>query len=473
MTSQTPDSLAPQPAQPPAPVPGSWRDLFSRPHLPVVTVLAAGVGLYAMNLYFTAALLPTVVADIGGSQYFAWAATAYLIAAVVATMLVGRLLAGVGPARMYGVAFGVFALGTGMSAISPMMELFVGGRAVQGFGAGLLTGLGYAAIRGTLPPVLWTRATGLISAMFGVGALLGPVLGGGFAQLGQWRIGFAVLAVVALALIPVAWRALPRAVPSRAGTGPVPVLPIITLAAAAAALSVSAMLDGALVWGAAAFGFALLGLFLWLDARHANGVLPRLAYLRGNPLKWVYLTVAALSAGVMVENFIPLFAQRIGGVSPLGAGLIGAALSLGWVGAQLFSVNATGAAIRRLVRGAPWLLVAGLVGYGLLQVTEPGPGIIVMWALLLGLAGVGIGLAFPHLSVAALSSGGSDAEGGKAAAAVSTTQLIAYTVTSAIAGNLLALGADDLGSARWLILGIAALTLLGIPTAAAATRRAP
>lgn len=466
-------STQPIPIQQPAPTPGGWRDLFSRAHAPVVIVLAAGVGLYAMNLYFTAALLPTVVGDIGGAQYYAWAATAYLITAVIATMLIGRMLASAGPARMYALAFGIFALGTTLSAVSPAMEVFVVGRAVQGFGAGMLTGLGYAAIRSTLPPVLWTRATGLISAMFGVGALLGPALGGGFAELGQWRIGFGALALCAVLLIGVAIRALPTSRPRPPATapGPAPVLPIALLAAAAALLSVSSMLAGALVPVAVVVGLLLLGGFLWADARHANGVLPRLAYTRGNPLKWVYLTVVALSAGVMSENFIPLFAQQIGGVAPLLAGLIGAALSLGWVGAQLFSVNATGNAVRRLVMLSPGLLTGGLLGYGLLQVAEPGVGVIVAWAVVLLVAGVGIGLAFPHLSVAAMSSTEDSAEGAKAAAAVSTTQLIAYTVTSAFAGNLLALGTSEVGSARWVIFGISALTLLGIPTALAATRR--
>ncbi|MCW2288651.1 MFS transporter [Leucobacter luti] len=460
----------------PAPVlasqiqPGSWRDLLSPAHAPVVTVLASGVGLYAMNLYFTAALLPTVVADIGGARYYAWTATAYLITAVIATMLVGRLLALAGSAKMYALAFSIFALGTSICALSPAMEYLVGGRAVQGFGAGMLSGLGYAAIRSTLPERLWVRATGVISAMFGVGALLGPVLGGGFAELGQWRLGFGVLSVCGLLLILVALRSLPSAPARLSEPAPIPVLPMVTLAAAAAALSVSAMLAGVLMWIAIGSGLLLLALFLVCDARHPHGVLPRLTYTRGNPLKWVYLTVAVFCAGVMSENFIPLFAQQVGGVSPMLAGIIGAALSLGWVGTQLFSVNASGSAARRLVRLAPWLLTAGLAAYGLLQMVNPGPWVVVAWASVLFIAGGGIGLAFPHLSVAAMRSTADEREGAKAAAAVSTTQLIAFTLTSALAGNLLLLGADPVGSARWLILGIAALTVCGIATEIAATR---
>ena len=99
--------------------------------------MASGVGLYAMNLYFTAALMPTVVSEIGGEQYYAWASTGYLITAVIATMFVSRMLTTQGAARAYVTAYLLFAAGTLISAASPTMELFVTGRAVQGFGAGL------------------------------------------------------------------------------------------------------------------------------------------------------------------------------------------------------------------------------------------------------------------------------------------------------------------------------------------------
>ena len=96
-----------------------WGALFRRPHLPFVVVLASGIGLYAMNLYFTAALMPSVVTEIGGARYYAWASTAYLITAVVATMFVSRFLATQGAARSYVFTFLTFAAGTVVSAVSP------------------------------------------------------------------------------------------------------------------------------------------------------------------------------------------------------------------------------------------------------------------------------------------------------------------------------------------------------------------
>ncbi|MFF9571253.1 MFS transporter [Streptomyces sp. NPDC014685] len=449
-----------------------WGSLLSKSHLPAVTVMAGGVGLYAMNLYFTAALMPSVVTEIGGERYYAWAATGYLVTAVIATVLVSRMLGAQGAARSYCTAYLLFAAGTVISALSPTMGVFVAGRAVQGLGAGLLTGLGYATIRSVLPPALWTRGTGLVSAMFGVGTLAGPALGGVFAEIGAWRAAFGVLSGLAVVLSLVTLRTLPVGRPENPVSRPVPVASIVTLASTAAVLSVSSALTGVLVPLVVLAGLLLLILFLVVDARDANGVLPRLTYARGNNLKWVYLTVASLCAGVMTENFIPLFGQQLGGLSPLLAGLLGAVLSLGWVVAQLFSANATEAGARRLVRTGPLFLTAGLTAYGLLQAEDASGTTVALWAVLLLIAGAGIGCAFPHLSVAAMSSGTDEAEGAKAAAAVSTTQLIAFTLTSAVAGNLLAMGGTDpLVSARWLVLGIAVITCLGVLTATRAAAR--
>ncbi|MEU8516303.1 hypothetical protein AB0C76_32690 [Kitasatospora sp. NPDC048722] len=51
-----------------------WRELFSRQFAAPASILAGGFALYAVNLYLAAALIPSIVADIGGARYCAWAA---------------------------------------------------------------------------------------------------------------------------------------------------------------------------------------------------------------------------------------------------------------------------------------------------------------------------------------------------------------------------------------------------------------
>ncbi|MFJ3787537.1 MFS transporter [Kitasatospora sp. NPDC090091] len=160
-------------ARPPEPA-GGRREPFSRRYAAAVSILAGGVALYAMNLYFTAALLPSIVADIGGAPYYAWVATGFLMAAVIASMPVSRLLARLGASRAYLAGFTVFALGAACTAAATSMAALPVVRVVHGLGAGLVAGLGYAVIRGALPERLWTRAAGLVSAMWGVGTLVGP-----------------------------------------------------------------------------------------------------------------------------------------------------------------------------------------------------------------------------------------------------------------------------------------------------------
>lgn len=450
-----------------------WSDLLSGRHLAIVLVMASGVLLYAMNLYFTAALMPSIVEDIGGQQYYAWVTTAFVISAIVASLFVSRLLDARGPALAYLIGFVAFAAGAAGNATAPTMEWLIAGRVVQGLGGGLLAGLGYAVIRAALPERHWARATGVVSAMWGLGTLFGPALGGVFAELGLWRWSYAGLALVSLVFAIVAQRSFTGMVGSGHRT-PVPVASLIPLVLATIAISLSAIVPmGWPTLATVGIGLALLWLFVIVERRSQNTILPRITYRRGNPLKWVYLTVAALSAGVMVENFIPLFGQQLAGLSPLIAGLLGAVLSLAWVIAQLFVVSVSSeSSRRRAIRLGPLLLTAGLIAYGLLQVQEADLSMVLIWTAVLALAGIGIGLAWPLLGVAAMSSTTDPAEGGKAAAAITTTQLIAFSITSALAGTLMSAGGDSaVDAARYVVLGIALLTLLGILAAGVATKR--
>src|SRR6478672_5709978 len=186
---------------------GSWRELLGPRNLGTSTVLAGGVALYATNEFLTVSLMPSAVADIGGQRFYAWVTTVYLVASVVAATTVHALLTRLGPRWSYLLGLSVFGVGSLLCAAAPTMEIMLVGRTVQGAAGGLLAGLGYAVINTALPSSLWTKASALVSAMWGVGTLVGPAAGGLFAQYGSWRWAFGVLVVMTIVmslLVPIA-----------------------------------------------------------------------------------------------------------------------------------------------------------------------------------------------------------------------------------------------------------------------------
>jgi MFS family permease len=455
--------------------PGSWRELLGPRYGPVAAVLAGGVLLEASNVYLTTSLLPTIVADIGGAEYYAWTMTTFLVASVITSMLVSRTLMSRGAVAAYVIAFGLFAAGSLISALSPTMAVLLVGRAVQGLGGGLLAGLGYALIQRALPERLWARAAALVSAMWGVGNILGPAVGGFFGQLDAWRGAFVVLVAASVVLMLLVRRAIPATGRSRAGA-PVPVASLALLTAAVAAVSLAGVVPAGTGTAIALVVGVALGVWFLLRER-AGGVrvLPDVTFDGRSRLGWVYVVVGVLAFGIGTEAFIPLFGQELGGMGPLAAGFLGAALSLGWSVTQMVTANATRpGAVRALIVAGPLLLGAGLAAYGAVQQELPGGWVIAVWVAALFAAGAGIGLAFPHLTVAAMSSADGEEEGAKASAGINTVFLIASAFSAALAGVLVNLGAPSLiTSAHYLLFGFAVVAVIGVIPARVAARTVP
>ncbi|CAN1533885.1 ProP Permeases of the major facilitator superfamily [Mycobacteriaceae bacterium] len=449
-------------------VPGSWGELLGRDYGRATTVLAGGVALYAINEFITMSLLPSVVADIGGARLYAWVTTVYLVASVVSATTVGPVLARFGPRLSYLGALLFFAGGTAVCATAPSMAALLAGRLIQGLAGGVLAGLGYAVISAALPERLWTRAAAVVSAMWGVGTLIGPASGGVFAQFGLWRWGFGVLMFAALLMAAL----VPIALPARGGATEqpvrIPVRSLVLLGVAALLVSVAALPRNlAITAGLLGSAAALVVVFVVVDRGAAARVLPRRTFEPG-PLKWIYLTMGLLMAATMVDMYAPLFGQRLGALPPAAAGFLGAALSVGWTVAEIRSASIADRRVAaRVVRWSPAVMAAGL-GLAALAIRDgAGPIAIAALGLALAISGVGIGAAWPHLSVWAMGSveGGSAddaAERAVAAAAINTVQLMCAAFGAGVAGVVVNVRAQpDAPAAQWLFAVFAGLAAVG------------
>ncbi len=446
---------------------GSWRELLGRERLGAATVLAGGVGLYATNEFLTISLLPSTVADIGGQRFYAWVVTVYLVGSVVAATAVNPLLMRFGPRASYLLTLTLFGAGTVGCAISPTMEMLLVARTVQGAAGGLLAGLGYAVINAALPSRLWTRASALVSAMWGVSVIIGPAMGGVFAQLGIWRWAFGSIAIATVAmaaLVPGALPAQDKTEPAPAALTRIPVSSLLLLGAAALAVSVAGVQRTAVATAVLlALAAALVGLFLVTDRRAQATVLPRAAFGPG-PLKWMYATIGLLMGATMVDMYVPLFGQRLAGMIPVTAGFLGAVLAVGWTLSEIASasVNRTRVAVR-LVAASPAIMAAGLGLAALAMRDRPPWPVIAVWVVALFIAGSGVGIAWPHLSAWIMGAVDDPVESGTAAAAINTVQLISGAFGAGLAGVVVNMTeGGDVAAARWLFGVFTALAAVGV-----------
>ncbi|GAB3311184.1 MFS transporter [Epidermidibacterium keratini] len=449
-----------------------WRALA--PEAGTMTVLAGGVLVQALTIFLTTSLMPSAVAEIGGQSLYAWATTAYVIASVVAATMISRVLGRLRAIASYLLGFGLFILGSLLCAVAPVMQVLLIGRAIQGLGGGLLAGLAFTMICRALPEHLWGRGTALVSAMFGVGTLVGPALGGLLAQLGAWRLAFVIAAALAAGLAVLAPRVLPQT--ERATTSdPLPLLSLTLLVAGVAALSIASIVDGD-VWVAVLLIAAavLLVVFIVVDRAARGKVLPDATYAAKSPLPWIYLTICIAVTAVVVEAFTPLFGQQMSGLPPLAAGFLGATISAGWSFTGLVSVNARSARARRImVLGGLTLVALGLLLSTAIQSVASGDLAVAGWAIALVVAGAGIGMAFPHLSVAVMSSTDDEGDAAKAAAGIPTTNLIAQALGAATAGVLVNAGLPSIDQAAInLFAGLGILALIGVGAALVTVRTA-
>lgn len=460
---------------------GRWRDLLGGRHLGTAAVLAGGVALYATNEFLTSSLLPNTVAEVGGTRLYAWVTTLYLVGSVVAATLVNPILVRAGSRWSYLFGLGVFGAASLVCAAAPDMAVLIAGRALQGVAGGLLAGLGYAVINGALPRALWTRGSALVSAMWGVATVVGPAAGGIFAQFGLWRWAFvtmAVLSALMAALVPAAVAA-GRADPDVASPVPrvpvlkVPVRSLLLLGAAALAVSVAQIpRDIGATAALLGVGVALAAFFVVVDRRARVAVLPPSVFGPG-PLKWVYLAMAVLMAAAMVNTYVPLFGQHLAHLRPVAAGFLGASLAFGWTVSEIVSAALDSPrVIGRMIAAAPVVVASGLALGAVTQRADASTGRAAWWAVGLLVAGVGIGMAWPHLSVRAMDSVDDPAEGGAAAAAINTVQLVSAAFGAGLAGVVVntAHGGGAV-AARWLFTIFTALCVAGVVSGHRARRR--
>lgn len=447
-----------------------WGALLSGSNAVASLALAGGVALHAINVYVATTILPSVVKDIGGIDYYAWNTTIFVAASILGSALSAKLLGAAGPRGAYLVAALVFAAGTLLCGFAPSMPALLAGRAVQGFGGGFLFALSYAMIRIVFPEGLWPRAMGLISGMWGVATLVGPAIGGVFAEFGVWRAAFWSLVPIAILFAILAVVVLPAQSSDRNERTTVPILQLALLLGAVLAVSAGSV-SADPVYNLYGLGVAvvLIALLITVESRARNRLLPRGSFRPSTALGALFATMALLGVTVTgSEIFIPLFLQVLYEQTPLIAGYLAAIMSAGWTLGSIWSSGAEGKGIDRAIFAAPLFSFVGMAALAVLFPLGGGHDWLLLAPICVAFAaiGLGVGIAWPHILTRIFKAAPED-EQDITSASISTVTLFATAFGAALAGMVANLGglldpgglAGTASASRWLF-GLFALAPL-------------
>jgi MFS family permease len=366
--------------------------IVDRAHRLTTAGLLMLVTFVAFESMAVATAMPTAVTELDGLAWYGWPFSAYLVASVVGMVVGGDLddRRGSRTALLAGVA--IFAAGLLAGGLSNHMGVFVAGRAVQGVGGGIIAVSLYVVAGRAYRPDLRPRLFAAFSAAWVLPALVGPVLAGLLTTHLGWRwvfLGMLPLIAVGLALLLPALRrfgapvGVPAPASGRRWWALLAGLGVGALQYAGQRLDLLALVVA--VVGVTALVAGLRPLLPEGTARARSG-LPAVIGARG------------LLAGAFfgMDALLPLSLTQLHGYGPTAAGIPLTAGALGWALASQWQSRRPDVARVVLLRAGFLVLAAGLVGTALVAV----PGLhgwpsYLTWAV----AGLGMGLGMPSLSV--------------------------------------------------------------------------
>lgn len=355
----------------------------------LTTVLGSSMAMLDSTVVNVA--LPRIGRDLDASLgALQWTVNAYMVTLAGLILLGGSLGDRYGRRRIFVIGVVWFAAASLLCGIAPNSVLLIAARALQGVGGALLTPGSLALIQASFHPDDRSRAVGLWSGFGGIGAAVGPFLGGWLVSGPGWRWVFLLNVPLALLCVPVALRHVPESADENAH-GRFDVLGAV-LGALSLALLTYALIEAqggtAAVVVSAVLGLAAAAAFVYVERHRPDPMLPPdvFASRQFTAVNLVTLCVYAAFGGFFFLTALQL--QVAVGWSPLVAGT---ALLPTTILMLLFS-SASGALSDRTGPRLPLTVGPLLCAVAMLLMLRVGPGASYLTDVLPALLVMGAGM---------------------------------------------------------------------------------
>jgi EmrB/QacA subfamily drug resistance transporter len=292
----------------------------------VVAATVLGSGMAALDATVVGIALPAIGRDFhAGVASVQWVVDAYTLTLAGLLLLGGTLGDSYGRRKLFVIGTIWFAVASLLCGVAPDAGVLIAARALQGVGGALLTPGSLAILQASFAKDDRSAAIGAWSGLGGVATAIGPFLGGYLIQAVSWRLVFFINLPLAVAVIAISI----RHVPETKAPGPVPKLDIrgaITISGALAGITYGLIAASSYGWGSVpvlvplGVGLVLLGLFIWVEDKEPQPMLP-LGVFRSREFtaaNAVTFIVYGALGGLLF--LVPVVLQVAHGYSPVEAG---------------------------------------------------------------------------------------------------------------------------------------------------------
>ncbi|GAA3885286.1 MDR family MFS transporter [Saccharothrix violaceirubra] len=372
-----------------------------------MTALMLGMFMAILASTIVSNALPRIIADLHGSQsVYTWVVTTELLAMTATVPLWGKLADLYSRKLLIQLSLGMFVAGSLIAGFSPNVEVLIASRVVQGLGAGGMTALATIVMAAMIPPREMGKYAGLFGAVFGVGTVAGPLIGGVLVDTSWlgWRWCFFIGVPFTLAAIVLLQRTLHLPVVRKEVK--IDYLGAVLIVAGVSTLLVWSTLAGhQFAWWSAwtvvlvLAGLVLLGAAVFVESRAADPIVP-LSIFRNRTV--TLTTLASALVGVAMFGGTVFLSQyfQIGlGKTPTQAGLMSLPLIFG----LLVSSTVAGQLITKWGRWKAFLVAGAVIMVGgmvLLATIDANTSVFVV-SVHMAVLGVGVGMLMQNLVLAA------------------------------------------------------------------------
>ncbi|MEU6575912.1 MFS transporter [Streptomyces sp. NPDC046805] len=425
-------------------MPPAEAGVLGRPHRALSIGMVSVMLLIAFEATAVGTAMPVAARELHGVSLYAFAFSGFFTTSLFGMVLSGQWSDRRGPLAPLTTGIAAFAAGLVVAGAAGTMWVFIAGRAVQGFGGGLLIVAMYVVVGRAYPERLRPAIMAAFAAAWVVPSIVGPLAAGAVTEHLGWRwvfLGIPVLVVLPLAL------ALPQI--RRRASGAVEEGPEASFDRRRIRLALGISLGAGLLQYAAqdlrwiSLLPGLAGTALLVPA--VRGLLPRGTYRAARGLPSVVL-LRGLAAGsfIAAESFVPLMLVTQRGLTPTAAGFSLAAGGVTWAVGSWVQSRQWAEPYRERLMTLGMLLVTAAIA------TAPGvlaPGVPV-WivAVAWGFGCFGMGLTISSSSVLLLRLSAPEEAGSNSAALQISDALSNIVLLGAAGAAFAALGGGTVTS---------------------------